>query len=99
MHLQRTHPETWGPYSYYTEQAEDSPLVAYMRQDDQGCVQTVLNVNDIQSHSDLIRVGQVKIAPSHRLLAYTLDTTSGAESYDAHVQEIGGTHNLIKYAL
>lgn len=65
-----------------------------MRQDDQGCVQTVLNVNDIQSNSDLISVGQVKIAPSQSLLAYTLDTTRGAESYDARVQEIGGTHNF-----
>ena len=65
-----------------------------MRQDDQGCVQTVLNVNDIQSNSDLISVGEVKIAPSQRLLAYTLETTRGAESYDAHVQEIGGTHNF-----
>ena len=94
MNLQRTHPETWGPYSYYTEQTKDSPLVAYMRQDAQGHVQHVLNVNDIQSNSGLINVGQVKIAPTQQLVAYTLDTTSRGESYEARVHKIGGTDVL-----
>lgn len=90
MCVQQTHAETWGSYSYYTEQTKERPLVAYMRQNAQGDVDSVLDVNDIQANSNLISVGQVKLEPNQQLVAYTVDTTSGGESYEALVQTIGG---------
>ena len=91
MLLQLTRPEKWGAWMYYTEETEDRPLVAYMRRNAQGCEQVVLDLNDIQAESDSINIGQVQIAADQQLVAYTVDTTGGAEVYEAVVQQIGGT--------
>lgn len=64
--------------------------MAVRRTDSQGCLQTVLDVNDVQADGDFISIGQVKIAPNQQQVAYTVGTANGKEAYDVVVQSIGG---------
>lgn len=82
-------PETWGTFSYYAEHADTAALPTYMRTDSHGHRQVVLDANSVQSNSNLVSIGQIKISPDQQMVAYTVDVGDGSEAYEGRVHFIG----------
>lgn len=87
---QSTHPERCQSFNYYTQQTEASPLAKYLRQDDENREQVVLDINQVQTNTSFVSIGQVKLSTNEQLVAYTIDVGNGNEAYEARVQSIGG---------
>ena len=88
--MQSTHPERWGPFSYYTQQTAASPLAKYIRTTAAGQEQVVLDVNQVEAKSGFVSIGQIKLSPDQQMVAYTVDTADGSEAYETQVQSIAG---------
>lgn len=89
--LQVSAPERWGAFSYRTEQSEARPLPKYLRRDQEGHEEVVLDVNNLNAGGSFASIGQLKLSADQTLVAYTLDT-DGSEAFEACVQAIAGAH-------
>ena len=89
--LQVSAPERWGAFSYRTEQSEARPQPKYLRRDQEGHEEVVLDVNSVNAGGSFASIGQLKLSADQTLVAYTLDT-DGSEAFEACVQAIAGAH-------
>ncbi|EDV19515.1 uncharacterized protein TRIADDRAFT_62068 [Trichoplax adhaerens] len=87
-------PEILEKYEYYMKEESAASLPIYCRRKlDSNLVdnneEVILDLNDLSKRHQHCCVGQLKVSPSHRLVAYTFDT-NGKENYEAHIIDLSG---------
>ncbi len=81
-------PVSWGPWQYSTRTIVDQQYALHERAPrGGGTTQLLLDENELAQGHDYFAVGDFAVDPSHRLIAYSVDT-SGAELYLLRIRNL-----------
>ncbi|KAG8057115.1 hypothetical protein GUJ93_ZPchr0002g25142 [Zizania palustris] len=101
-------PQPWGPWLYYqyVPEGKEYPVLSRKLRPSGGLARTALNFlsgskkeqvlldwNEIAEKFGYVHIGNCRISPDHRFLAYTLDT-SGDEFFSLEVKDIQSEHTI-----
>jgi oligopeptidase B len=82
-------PVKWGDFYYYSRTEEGKQYQIYCRK--KGSLEAeeeiLLDVNELAQGKDFYSLGVHQISPSHKLLAYSFDTTGG-ERYSLRIKDL-----------
>ncbi len=83
-------PEKIDEYYYYSRTVKGKQYSIYCRK--KGSLEAdeeiILDINDLATGRDYLKVGVAEVSPDHKLLAYSIDT-NGSESYTLYLKNTG----------
>jgi oligopeptidase B len=88
-------PEKMGDYLYYYRTEQDQQYALFCRRRDcpSAPEEVLFNENKASRGHEYFEVGQYKLSPNQKMMAYTIDTT-GSEKYNIHFMMIKGDKPL-----
>ena len=82
-----------GDYWYYSRFAEGKQYPIFVREDDEGTVETILDVNELAEGHAFMSVTNLTYSPDYRYVAYFVDTT-GRRQYELRIRDLHSGEDL-----
>lgn len=76
-----------GDHWYYTRYEEGKQYPLYVREDDQGVVEVIIDVNELAIGHAFMSVTNLSYSPDFRYVAYFVDTT-GRRQYELRIRDL-----------